>query len=150
MKSILSVCKIFLRTFLIVYLASSCSNIRVITITGINPNNHENLILRDKHGEPADTLKVLPGQTIKWKIKSEDILALDSLPLKDPTKASSAVLEQRPTKDSSSSNWTGKVKKTGLKAGDYEIYHIYWKDKNNQLHKYDPAIMVKNPCPPCN
>lgn len=137
----------------IVCIVSSC-NVALIHITGSDITTG-NLVLTDSAGNPADTIEVIPEQSIKWKIKEKSGVSKVTKIFRKS--GSQTVLEDPAHKKFLSKNWKAKVddaeelidKFHSSSVNGYyyfrEDYYIKWRRQNDTTtYTYDPRIKVKS------
>jgi len=145
MKSLTSICVLFIVTVLSNSLVSCSKNIQtkpdpVIFIKGSNYTTGELTL-----DPPAsDTIKVNRSNWVVWIIlPNSGVKSIDSIP---PKVGSKDVFKQgNPYQDNSYSHslpvWRGKIEPS-LKVPAIEDYRIFWKDTLGVQHVFDPTIKV--------
>jgi hypothetical protein len=119
---------------------TSC-RVTSITIAGGDVTNGE-LDLRNSKGEPATTIVVDPGQTVKWKIdKNSNVSSIEAIFEKE---GNPNLFRKRAHKKKLSMTWKGKIEHLdALKEKGYtqEEYYIKWNNKTG-VFIYDPFIQI--------
>ena len=165
MKFILSVCRIFIFCFFIVYVCSSCTSYLIVNGCQHVPKNVTiyvigfettswHLTLEDISHHSADPFTAYPGQKIRWKISGISHFVINYLVEKTVKATPDRVFEKEPHPVKFfSRSWKGTLKdSTGLhgiafvsdSSGHFinYIYKIAWR-KAGQNHTFDPRIQIR-------
>lgn len=124
----------------------SCTR-HVIRITG-GDTASQKLVLQNKDGSPADTIKVHEDDKVLWKIKTKAAQAITAVADKGNEKKPSFLTMRTPHKKFLSRTWVEKVNrvsKDSLKGEGYvdEPYFIKWKPKEQaDTLTYDPLMQI--------
>ncbi len=160
MKSIFSICKIFLFCFFVLYTFSSCSSDLdingkkvpkkvTIHVTGYDTLTGR-LKLYDDSNQPADTFIAYPGQEIRWKLTEPRKHAILHLTAKTISKFTEDTIFSTPPKQKFwSKSWKAIIKNDpaikSLAGTDSVVnydYKIVW-DSASVPHTYDPRIQIR-------
>ena len=117
---------------------SSCAG--VIRIT--DSDNSGKLILKKTDGESAETFPAFEGQTIKWQIKDKKVIAIESIPPKEPKNAGAVIFKEEPHKKFLSKTWKAKINKSDNKKVTNYYYNIRWLNQKGDTLTHDPLIQV--------
>ena len=165
MKSVFSICKIFIFCFFVVYIFSSCKSYLIvhggqqvpkmvtIYVTGYDTATGH-LTLEDISHHAEDPFVAYPGQKIRWKISGIKHFLVDNIVEKTVKAPPDEVFEKKPHPVKFfSESWKGTLKdSTGLQgiahvsdsSGQFinYIYKIVW-HKAGKHRTFDPGIRIK-------
>lgn len=125
------------------YSAISCTR-HVIRITG-GDTTSQKLVLQNKDGSSADTIKVHEDDKVLWRIKTDTVHAIVAI---DYENKSAFLTDRKPHKKFLSRTWVEKVNrvsKDSLKGNGYvdASYLIKWKPKKQpDTLTYDPLMQI--------
>jgi hypothetical protein len=137
----------FLSLGLICFTFSCKTSRHIIRITESDATSQK-LLLKNKDGSPADTIKVRELDKVLWRIKTKTVRAIAKIDDKSDIIQPKFLTDRKPHKKFLSRAWVTKinsVSKEEFKGKDYveENYFITWKPRGSESTKtYDPLIMI--------
>jgi hypothetical protein len=167
MKSIFSICRIYIFCFFVLFIFSSCKSYLIVNgnqqvpkkvtiyVTGFDTANGH-LIMEDISHHSADPFTAYPGQEIRWKISGITHFVIDNLVEKTVKAPADEVFERKPHPVKFfSESWKGTLKDSTdfhgiaiLSDGSGHfinyIYKIVWR-KAGKDHTFDPRIQIQVP-----
>ena len=96
------------------------------------------LALEDVNGNAADTFKVFAGQTVKWLLGRNQVIAKILTIAQNDT--SKSIFPEGTREVSGSLNWECKIDPEA--GGRIVKYNIEWTDSKGRSHTFDPFIRV--------